>query len=332
MDYVWLSTCRSAIGMVLDEIPFGEKIDPTALVPAYTCETVLEPFITRDLKLTYYETDLELRSTAEEIIKRLEETHASIFLFHHYFGFKTISDVDTVIEYSREHGITTIEDRTQSMYSGWQPSEADYHVGSIRKWHGVPDGAYLLSRVGRIEGKPTEYDRPLEEAMVEASMRKYRYMIEDKGEKHDFLDQYGKAKEILDSREKAYSISPVSQSLQSHLNISAMAERRRENYRALLESTCWTEDIHPTLSVEPTNETPLYFSLWVDDRASLQKYLAGHSIYAPIIWPKPEVCPIFSDDIENLYSHMLCIPIDQRYGSEEMNYITQIITKYVEQH
>lgn len=328
-DYVWLSTCRSGIRIALELDEKNSKAEKVALLPAYTCDTVLQPFRDLGYTLTYYDVDMYLHIDGVELIKRLEETKARVFLFHHYFGFETISSIEEVVTYAREHKITTIEDCTQSMYSLFPKSESDYQVGSIRKWCGVLDGAYLAAKDQPINHKPTSYDRELESAMLRASLDKYRYIAEDEGEKGTFLSEYRVAKSILDSRGTTpYAISPISASVQCQLDRRLLEQSRRNNYRYLLSADCWTENCRPIFDELPPDVTPLYFPLWVSDRTSLQRFLADHSIYAPIIWPKPRICPPFGESTDNLYDHMLCIPIDQRYGDEEMNYISATLNAY----
>lgn len=325
VDSVWLSTCRSAIKLLLSQCGVESRV---ALVPAYTCETVIAPFVERGYQLEYYEVNQELMTPGREIIRLLEKTGASLFLFHHYFGFKTISDIGSVIEYAKTHDIVTVEDCTQSMYSDFDKSSSDYEVGSIRKWCGVPDGAYLMSRRRQVQGKPVYYDCELEEAMKEAELAKYHYMVNGEGKKEHFLDLYRKAKQTLDHQTKAYAISPLSLSLQMNLDKDHLKRQRRANFSHLLSRSSWSRSIYPIFRDIPEGVVPLYFPVWVANRSGLQSHLAAHAIYSPIIWPKPSVCPHFGISTESLYDHMLCIPIDQRYGLEEMEYIVQNINDY----
>ena len=45
----YLSTCRSGIALILSELQVGRKV---ALLPAFTCESVLEPFLLHGLVVT----------------------------------------------------------------------------------------------------------------------------------------------------------------------------------------------------------------------------------------------------------------------------------------
>ena len=329
-DQVWLSTGRSAIKLALSQTKVAKRGRKVALVPAYTCETVLQPFIEMQYELRFYDIDACLRTSSETLIGLLGRVRADVFLFHHYFGFNTISGIEAVIDFAREHNIVTIEDCTQSMYSSFVKSSADYHVGSIRKWCGVADGAYLISKDSAIEWKPRQYDKSLEQAQLQASLAKYRYIVEEVGEKEDFLNQYRRSKEILELQREPYAISPLSIHIQRTLDLDELKGKRHANYVLLLNGKCWSEHIYPILQNLTEEVVPLYFPIWVADRSSLQKYLASHAVYAPVIWPKPECCTTFSQDTEELYQHMLCIPIDQRYSGEEMKYVIKTISSYDE--
>ena len=60
---------------------------------------------------------------------------------------------------------------------------ADYFVGSIRKWCGVPDGGFAVCKDGAFTDKPMRSDIALERAKRVASEMKYRYLFLYAGDK-----------------------------------------------------------------------------------------------------------------------------------------------------
>ena len=105
-----------------------------------------------------------------------------------------------------------------------------------------------------------------------------------------------------------------------------MIKRRKDNYNILFHSLC--SRVKPLFNLEFSNAVPLYFPMLVEDRDDLQKYLAYNSIYAPVVWPKDNKQPEICEAAEFAYQHLLCIPIDQRYDTDDMNRIVDVINNY----
>lgn len=322
-DFVWLSTGRSALAFVLETInkrnPARKK---TALIPAFTCHTVIEPFWAAGYEVKTLPLSKNLITAGEALLKAAEETGASVVLLHRYFGFDTLADCVSAVEMLRSLGTVVIEDRTQCLYSSFAPLPVDYIIGSIRKWAEMPDGSFAVCRDGVFEEKPKDSDQKLLDAKIAAGTAKYKYLFEGIGEKADFLAQYREAEELLDRQEGYFSIGPVSLRIQAALDADQMRERRRENYQTLLQGINGSAKIRPVFPVLPEGITPLYCPVWVEgNRKELQSQLANASIYAPIVWPKAENLPPVCPEAEALYKQLLCLPIDQRYGKEDMERI-----------
>lgn len=326
-DFAWLSTGRSAISLILECEQLKEKQNSyKALLPAYTCESVIEPFIKKGYEVVFFSLNEKLEMDYDEIKNMLDVNRPNIFLFHRYFGFDTAKEVHKLVEYCHEKGIVVIEDRTQCLYSDIPLSGADYYVGSIRKWCEAPDGGFIVSKQNSIEVKPTEKDYELEQAKLIASYGKYDYLFNGKGEKVTYLNQFAQAEELLDKRDMVYDISDFSLSVQSTLDIQELKEKRRMNYQVLAKELEYVGGVKVLFDSLHNNITPLYLPLIVENRQEIQIKLREKSIYAPIIWPKAEsvVC---NSKTQFLYEHLLCIPIDQRYGIDDMKRIVECLNE-----
>lgn len=327
-DYVWLSTGRSAIKYVIEDIESRRKnLKKVAVLPSFTCDTVFAPFLKAGYEVFYYPVKNDLTTNTDDILRTVIENNASIVLFHRYFGFDTLDgQVDRLCVTLRESGIFTVEDCTQCLYSNIPRSNSDYTVGSIRKWTGTPDGGFAITRLGHFGAKPQEHDSILEKAKVKASYAKYRYLFEHEGGKSEMLEMYREAEDILDMQSDIYKISPMSAKVQANLNVDKLTKKRRDNYIILSHALC--NKVQPLFSLEESCSVPLYYPILVNDRKALQKHLAQNNIYAPIVWPKDEKQPKVCDGAENAYQQLLCIPIDQRYDADDMNRIAEVINYF----
>lgn len=325
-DNVWHSTGRGASAFVLDTIlSRNPQINKVAIIPPFTCHTVIEPFLLRGFEVHPYHIGKDLMSTETDIIDVALSQNAGVVLFHRYFGFDTIPEVDMITRQLRKEGIVTIEDCTQNLYSSYPKANVDYFVGSIRKWCGVPDGGFSVCREGNFDNKPRYSDERLQEAKRIASIHKYNYIEKGIGEKSTFLNEYRVAEDILDSQNKYYTISNLSACIQSNLDVDNLKNRRRNNYRVIAKGLSTTIGIKVLFTEPSDNEVPLYCPILCDERTEVQQVLVKNDIYAPIVWPKADCCPIVDDDSEYLYNHILCIPIDQRYDLDDMNRIVSVV-------
>lgn len=325
-DYVWISTCRSASKFIIKCIEErNPQINKVVCLPAFTCHTVIEPFLQANYQVVTIPIDCKLCTTANEILSTIKESHAGILLLHRYFGFDTLPNINSIIPILREMGVVLIEDCTQSMYSEISRIDADYYIGSIRKWCGVPDGAFAVCRDGIFHNKPTIYDTQLELKKKEACELKYRYIFKYQGDKQEYLSLYRMAEDILSKQECIYTISDLSKIIQSNLDIPSMKRQRRINFQTLLSGVQGIKGINPIFDTIGEQEAPLYFPLLCEDRSAIQSMLVKNAIYAPIVWPKDAVCPDVSVDANYLYEHLLCIPIDQRYGTDDMERIISVL-------
>jgi len=326
-DYAWLSTGRSAIQYVINTIEERKPgIKRVAVLPSFTCDTVFEPFLKSGYEVYYYPIEKDLTTTSGAILEAVFKHDASIVLFHRYFGFDTLDGkVDRMCQVLRNVGKFSIEDCTQCLYSNIHRADSDFTIGSIRKWTGTPDGGFAVTREGFFSNKPQYSDISLEEAKVKASFTKYRYLFENKGDKIDMLALYRSAEDILDNQDRIYAISPMSSKVQANLDRDELIRKRRENFTYLSNNLKGLAEPIFTLGQW---DVPLYFPILVKERASLQKHLVQNAIYAPVVWPKDDKQPEQCESAENAYEHLLCIPIDQRYGLDDMQRICNVFNKF----
>lgn len=327
-DYLWLSTGRSATRLVLQTIEErNPNVRKVALIPAFTCHTVIEPFIDFGYEIYTLPLSLNLCTMPDEILQNIERTGAEVLLVHRYYGFDTLPGFNKIVETLRNNGVIVIEDCTQCLYSFFPVSDADYFVGSIRKWCGVPDGGFAICKEGSFAYKPNQTDEPMVEAKRIASELKYQYIFEGKGDKPTFKAKYREAEELLDNQNGFFSIGKLSARMQAELDVDILRKKRRENYDVLLDGLQNIVGLSIIFTFLPIEVTPLYFPVLVENREGWQDWLADNDVYAPVVWPQADQCPDIDDTSQTIYDKILCIPIDQRYGKDDMERIVKVINK-----
>ena len=130
---------------------------------------------------------------------------------------------------------------------------------------------------------------------------------------------------ILDTQSSFYTIGNLSALIQTNLNRDLLAEKRRVNYTILEKGLLNNPQITPIFKELPIDVVPLYMPVFVRHRDEVQSYLADNAVYAPVVWPKADCCPLVCSAADELYDNLLCIPIDQRYDTDDMNRILNIL-------
>ena len=320
-DSAFTSSGRCAISLVLTDITVSFK---RALLPSFTCESVIDPFVQQGYKVAFYSLGDELNITRERFLDEVRKANPEVILIHNYFGFNTTSEIRGLIQNLKEEGVVVIEDLTQSLYSSFGRLPADYYIGSFRKWDGIPDGGFALKTSGYFKSKPSKEDSSLVAAKISAMLAKYEFLFNNQGEKAMFLEKFSEAERLLEDEKEIFRMSDFSQKEQANLNVEKLKKSRRRNYSHLLQSV--SESVKPLFGILPDEVVPLYFPIICKNRRTeIQIWLRSNSIFAPVVWPKPRFINFKTPGADYFYEKLLCIPCDQRYGDEEMNKIASIL-------
>lgn len=264
------------------------------LMPAYMCDSVFAPFRRRGWELIFYAVDSELILVGETLFRTILETNPGLLFIHPYYGTDTCSELRAQLQVFRKSGVLVMEDVTQSYYLETAGREADFVVGSLRKWYAIPDGGFVVS------------DMPLAEDVMESG-------------------------EALDHYEGVRRMSGVSAAILSEMDEAAVRKKRIENQVYLYEKIFSMKRLRPVLPMQG-DKAPLYLPVYAKERDDLQRFLTENDIYAQIPWLISEDAPdFFEGDEAYIYEHLLALPIDQRYGVDEMRRIARVLSVYEEQ-
>ena len=298
------------------------------LLPVYTCETVIQPFVDENWEIDYYNVHKNLRINIDSLLQKVNDFFPTVVLFHSYFGFDTIGADETVIEQLQKRGIIIIEDITQSLFSNHHLKCADYYVSSLRKFLAIPDGGVVFSKKKFLLEDILPSDKKIVALAKTAFDQKRDYMMEGNNLalKDLFRCNYNKLNEMISMNSNVQMISPESKIIFDSCDLHEIRKKRVTNYIRLMKGIQDIKYIRPVLSFLPQEEAPLYLPIYVEgNRLNLQAHLAENGIYCPVIWPKPSQIESEDSEVRFMYEHMLCIPVDQRYGDEEMNRILSML-------
>lgn len=329
---------REAIALALRSLEADRPgLNKCCLLPAYMCDSVFFPFLRAGWRIHFYHLDEELAADPESLGGQVEHIRPGLLFIHPYYGMDTWKPLRPLLPRWQAEGVCIMEDVTQSYYLETAGREADYVVGSLRKWYPIPDGGFVASH------------RPLPEALsdhrefvgsrLQVLTEKWEYLHgmgepeEKRARKEDYLGQNRRLEEELDGYAGISRLSEVSARLLARTEEGECRRRREENHRFLLHKILHSPGIKESgirpLPSRQEGAAPLYLAVCAGDRDGLQAYLRERNIFAPVLWPpgeENEGC--LTEKERRVYDHLLALPIDQRYGQEEMGYIAGTLEEY----
>ena len=265
-------------------------------LPYFLCDSVKDiPEL--DGKARYYHIDWEFLPINIELME-----DEWIYLVN-YYGQLT---EDKIQEFQKKNR-RIILDQAQAYFA--PHIDGVNTIYTCRKFFGVPDGAFLYTDEELTEDIPFD----------ESYMRMQYVMGRFERKASDFYNEYcineEKFKEVPIRR-----MSKLTDNLLHGIDYSWVKRKRTENYSYLYEKL---SDIN-RLNLRKV-EGAYAYPLLMDEGDKIRKRLIENKIYIPVLWPN-----VLEDVKENtieyqLAKYILPIPCDQRYGTDDMERIYQIL-------
>jgi hypothetical protein len=295
-DAIRLNTGRNCLEYILRARGYKK-----VYVPYYTCEAVMEPINKLGISYEFYHIDIHF-----EICDRFTLTADEALLYTNYFGLKQ----RYVEQLAEKTGTRLIVDNTQAFYA--KPIQGIDTFYTCRKFFGVADGAYLYT------------DKLLDEEFVQdESYDRMAHLLKriDLSAEHGFAD-FRKVDDGLDNQ-PIRKMSKLTQRIMQSIDYEAAAKKRRENYQMLHEVL--GEENNLVLPLD-NDAVPMVYPFLAPVKG-LREKLIKNKVFVARYWPNVLEWTT-KDDFENLLAYqMQPLPIDQRYGKEDMKCITDLIKK-----
>ncbi len=290
----------------------------TVLLPSYCCHSMIEPFI--DYNIIYYSIDKNFNIVFEDLKFKIEIHHPDLILIMNYFGLSNQYDF---FELKEKYKFKIIEDVTHIFFNRMMYNEySDYYVASLRKWLPIPNGGIILS-FEKLDCKIGYTNNDFTSLRIQALELKAQYEFSyDLAIKNEFRSLFFKANESLESDTRIIAADPKSINFYEEYNVVPLKKKRKFNFeiidRFFNRQYCVNDDY-----------IPFMYPIFVDEnrREEIQQQLASHGIYCPVIWPINDEQRNCSNESYLISKSILCIPIDQRYTKENMNYILDVIKR-----
>lgn len=226
-----------------------------------------------------------------------------------YFGQLNSDAVQTALEAS---GGRLIVDESQGYFrDAWLGADT---LWTCRKWFGVADGAFLHTH----DGARLDSELPRSESFDKMGFVLGRFerpagefFAESKANNSRFAD------------EPMSGMSALTENLLRAIDYATVAEVRRSNWRTL-DVALGGSNLFENLA-EP--EEPFMYPLLVDDAGGVRARLAEEKVFIPMLWPNVLEEREPSSWAFKYSKNILPLPVDQRYGAEEMKRLAKEVAK-----
>ena len=272
-------------------------------IPFYTCDVILKPFEKLDISYQFYHINFQF-----EIADEIELLENEALLYTNYFGLKQLY----VEQLGKKYGKHLIIDNTQAFFS--KPIRGVDCFYTCRKFFGVSDGAYLYTNVKPIEGllRSVSYNR------THHLIKRIDLSPEDGFEDFHHADEQLAKDEIM-------IMSHFTERVMQSIDYQQVADCRRVNFMQLYNALKSNNQLRLPLD---SDTVPMVYPYYTNVEG-LRQCLIQNKIFVAKYWPSVEEW-VEKDSIESkLTNYMVPIPIDQRYGNEDMCRIIEIVHQYV---
>ena len=265
-------------------------------IPKFICDSVTGVCEREGVPYSFYSIGLNLLP-AQEV--RLKEGEWFYFV-NYYSQFDNERILEYVAKYQR-----VIVDHAQSYFQPPIP-----HVDTLytcRKYFGVADGAFLYTDA-----------KPKEEFPQDESFTRMRFLLgRFERTAGEFYGEYA-ANNDLFATEPVKRMSRLTENLLHGIDYGRTQAVRERNYLHLHKALGGVNGLK--LSDRPGT---FMYPLLVENGPEMRKRLLQKKIYIPTLWPDVlEWCG--EEETEYRMAHnILPLPIDQRYGVEDMDYLKE---------
>jgi perosamine synthetase len=302
----------------------GLRPGETVLMPAYNHGSEIEALRRAGLACRFYEVGQDLQPDGEELESLVDPTVRALYLIH-YFGMPQA--VDHWRTWCDERGLLLIEDAAMAFLSSWQGrpigSFGDLAIYCVYKSFGLPDGGAMICSAS--PAFPTSRRRL---GMIPAMNRHGSWLAQRhssfatlhalmRGEKHYMLEaDFG-----LGDAGSGPTLATVA--LLPRLAHAEVAERRRRNYRFLLEGLA--AHTQPLFEDLPDGACPVAFTILLGGRRQvlLRDRLLDEGIRLANFWPHmhPSLQGQRFPRSETLRANVVGLPVHQELRKQDLELI-----------
>ena len=184
---------------------------------------------------------------------------------------------------------------------------------TCRKFFGVADGAVLYT------------DKTIEVEQQDESFRRMNFLLgRYERTASEFYPEYAANNNFFEN-EPIKRMSKLTENLLHGIDYERVRQRRTENFAFLHERLHGSNRLNLTIP-----EGAFMYPLYLENGAEIRKKLQAMKIYIPTLWPSVfALCGKMEPEYD-MAKNILPLPVDQRYWTEEMEYLADEVRKCID--
>ena len=278
-------------------------------IPYYQCESVREFLIKKHCVVKYYHQDSSINPVD------LEPASDEAVLLVNYFGVMS----STRMAEMAKHYPHVIIDNCQAFFC--HPIPGVFNVYSARKFVGVPDGSYVMGP--DAERFIDEYPQGYSSDTASFLFMRIEYGCEGKGYESRSINE-----ERVDS-EDIMRMSALTRSLLDGSDYEHNQRKRKENFHLAHSLLKEVNLIDPTRYMDDKT-VPMVYPLVVENDRLIDALLAAKHFQGH--WWSYITNELPEETFEHWISKFVIpITIDQRYGEEDIRFISSVVFKTIQE-
>lgn len=268
----------------------GRKIKKV-FIPYFLCDSVYKVLISNEIEYEFYHVGRDFKPVFNKTLK-----YNHYLYIVNYYGQLDNEYLGII----KQHYNNIIIDNTQAFFQ--KPLDGVDTIYSLRKFFGIPDGAYLSTDIS-LES----------ELAVDSSRFRIKHLFgrfEDKA-----FTYYKDFQRIDDSFENLplMKMSKLTRNLLGAINYSSIIQKRNENYDYLFQKL----QARNILSIAQNN-APFAYPFYVNNGIKVREKLALKKIYIPTLWPNVIGTDSKYSLESDLAANIIPLPCDQTYDLDDM--------------
>lgn len=316
-DIQFFSSGRAALFSILQYLKESKGVK-RILLPDYLCSSIVDTVKSCDLEYVFYSIDDKLLPDLRSVDTLLQAN--DLILIINYFGLLKLESIYNQIKRIHKNA-TIIEDDVQALPSflGELSKNVDFAFTSLRKWLPVPDGGLAKSKetiqLPIPDGENTFAQYKLSGLFLKGNR--------EMGITDDsiYLDLLEKGESLIDDNLTAKTSDyTINYFLSKYPHLNFNLRKRNSDY---LLNGLKEIGINPIIDV-PSDVTPFFIPIWLEDRNQVRKEMFKHNIFCPVHWPLEG---LNLEKGAEMAEHELSLIIDQRYTFSDLDRILSIFSK-----
>jgi hypothetical protein len=271
-------------------------------VPAFLCDSVPQSLAAAGVEVLPYEVREDLRPDYGSI-----DIHEGDYLYLvDYYGQLGEKDILAARDLC---GDRLVLDEVQAFFR--RPLPGIDTIYCCRKFFGVPDGGYLYT--------DAHLGRELPQARSSQHMAHILGRMDDGANAH--YGEYSTSERLFGS-ESVATMSDITHNLLRAIDYKAVADARLRNFSLVNERLGQRNELAPV--VQPG---AYMYPFLTRDASPIRKAMQQRKVYVPTLWPGSAKLDGMSG---RLSRDILPLPIDQRYGADDMNYVCDLLLELLD--